>query len=40
MFLLELLDGGKGVLFDGGVVFYEDEVGAFAFGEVGEGFGG
>lgn len=40
MLLLKFLDGGEGVLFDGGVVFDEDEVGAFAFGEFGEGFGG
>ena len=40
MVLLKLFDDGKSVLFDGGVVSYKNEVGAFAFGKVGEGFGG
>ena len=38
--MLELLNGGEGVLLDGGVVFDEDELRVFAFGEVGEGLGG
>ena len=38
VFLLKFLNGRKSVLFDGGVVFDEDEVGVFASGKVGEGF--
>ena len=38
--LLQLLDGGKSVFLNGGIVFDEDEVAVFAFGEVGEGFRG
>ena len=34
VFLLECFDGGEGVLFDGGVVFDEDEGDVFSFGEV------
>ena len=40
MFVLELLDGGEGVLLDRCVVFDEDEVSVFASGEVEEGLGG
>ena len=40
MFLLKLFDDGKSVLFDRGVVFYENEIGVFAFGKIEKGFGG